>query len=170
MQAVTVDAGPAASILSGYSTQLNGTGTAGNYSWTPASSLSSASILNPVASPTTTTSYLLTITTASGCTNSDSVLVSVIPYCIKPLNAFSPNGDGINDKWLVTNDNCTTNIRAMVYNRYGSKVYESENYMNDWNGSYKGNPLPDGTYYFILDFTLLNGTKITLKGNVTQIR
>ena len=170
LQAVTVDAGSAVSILSGYSTQLNGTGTAGNYFWTPVLNLSNANILNPVASPITTTSYVLTITTASGCTNSDSVLVSVIPYCIKPLNAFSPNGDGINDKWLVTNDNCTSNIRAMVFNRYGSKVYESENYVNDWNGRYKGKPLPDGTYYYILDFTLITGTKITLKGNVTIIR
>ena len=170
LQAVTVDAGSAVSILSGYSTQLNGTGTSGNYFWTPALNLSNANILNPVASPITTTSYVLTITTASGCTNSDSVLVSVIPYCIKPLNAFSPNGDGINDKWLVTNDNCTSNIRAMVFNRYGSKVYESENYVNDWNGRYKGKPLPDGTYYYILDFTLITGTKITLKGNVTIIR
>jgi gliding motility-associated-like protein len=170
LQSVVVDAGSPISILSGSSGQLYATGSVGNYLWTPSSTLNAANILNPVASPTATTQYTLTITTAAGCKNKDSVLVTVVPYCIKPLNAFSPNGDGINDLWLVTNDNCTTNIRAFVYNRYGSEVYKSSNYQNDWNGTYKGKPLPDGTYYYVLEFTLLTGTKITLKGNVTLVR
>ena len=170
LQSVVVDAGSPVSILSGGSAQLFATGSVGNYLWTPSSSLNAANILNPIASPTTTTQYTLTITTAAGCKNKDSVLVTVVPYCIKPLNAFSPNGDGINDLWLVTNDNCTTNISAFVFNRYGSEVYKSANYQNDWNGTYKGKPLPDGTYYYFLEFTLLTGTKITLKGNVTLVR
>lgn len=169
-QSVSVDAGAPASILEGYTTQLQGSGSAGTYLWSPASSLSSATILNPVASPRTTTQYVLTITTAAGCTNSDSVLVTVVPYCIKPLNAFSPNGDGINEYWLVTNNDCTSNVNAYVFNRYGTKVYESKDYRNNWNGTYKGKPLPDGTYYYILNFTLINGNKITLNGNVTIIR
>lgn len=170
LQSVVVDAGAPVSILSGSSAQLFATGSSGSYLWSPAATLNAANILNPVASPTTTTQYTLTITTAAGCKNKDSVTVTVVPYCIKPLNAFSPNGDGINDVWLVTNDNCTTNIRAFVYNRYGSEVYKSANYQNDWNGTYKGKPLPDGTYYYVLEFTLLTGTKITLKGNVTLVR
>jgi gliding motility-associated-like protein len=170
LQSVVVDAGSPISILSGSSGQLYATGSVGNYLWSPSSTLNAANILNPVASPTTTTQYTLTITTAAGCKNKDSVTVTVVPYCIKPLNAFSPNGDGINDLWLVTNDNCTINIRASVFNRYGSEVYKSSNYQNDWNGTYKGKPLPDGTYYYVLEFTLLTGTKITLKGNVTLVR
>lgn len=169
-QSVTVDAGAPSSVLEGYSTQLQGSGTSGTYLWSPASSLNSATILNPIASPVTTTQYYLTITTAAGCTNTDSVLVTVVPYCIKPLNAFSPNGDGINEYWLVTNNNCTSNVNAYVFNRYGTKVYESNDYQNNWNGTYKGKPLPDGTYYYILNFTLINGKKITAKGNVTIIR
>lgn len=169
-QSVTVDAGAPSSVLEGYSTQLQGSGTSGTYLWSPSSSLNSATISNPIASPVTTTQYYLTITTAAGCTNTDSVLVTVVPYCIKPQNAFSPNGDGINEYWLVTNNNCTSNVNAYVFNRYGTKVYESNDYQNNWNGTYKGKPLPDGTYYYILNFTLINGKKITAKGNVTIIR
>ena len=169
-QSVTVDAGAPLTILEGYTAQLQGTGSTGTYLWSPASSLNSATVSNPIASPVTTTQYYLTITTAAGCTNTDSVLVTVVPYCIKPLNAFSPNGDGINEYWLVTNNNCTSNVNAYVFNRYGTKVYESNDYQNNWNGTYKGKPLPDGTYYYILNFTLITGKKITVKGNVTIIR
>ena len=169
-QSVTVDAGAPVTILEGYTIQLQGTGIQGTYLWSPASSLNSSTISNPIASPVTTTQYYFTITTPAGCTNTDSVLVTVVPYCIKPLNAFSPNGDGINEYWLVTNNNCTSNVNAYVFNRYGTKVYASNDYQNNWNGTYNGKPLPDGTYYYILDFTLITGKKITLKGNVTIIR
>lgn len=169
-QAINVNAGPDASILSGSSTQLMGAGPVGTYAWTPATGLNASNILNPVASPVATTTYTLRITTAGGCTNTDNVLVTVIPYCIKPLNAFSPNGDGINDKWFVTNGNCTKNIKAMVFNRYGTKVYESNDYKNTWDGTYKGKALPDATYYYTLQFTLLNDAVISSKGDVTILR
>jgi gliding motility-associated-like protein len=87
------------------------------------------------------------------------------------MEAFTPNGDGINDLWLLTNGTaCLTNIKAQVFNRYGSKVYESNNYQNNWNGTYKGDPLPDGTYYYIINFTLINGKLVQLKGNLTILR
>lgn len=169
-QALNVNAGNDVTILSGASTQLNGTGPSGTYLWTPSTGLSSTSILNPVASPAVTTTYTLRITTQAGCTNTDDVKVTVIPYCLKPLNAFSPNGDGINDKWFVTNGNCTNNIKVLVFNRYGSKVYESNDYKNTWDGTYKGDPLPDATYYYQINFTLIDGSVRTLKGDVTILR
>ncbi len=169
-QAVIVDAGPPVSISAGTTTTLQGSGSTGNYCWTPASTLSTSTILNPTASPSITTQYILTITIPSGCSNYDSVLVTVIPDCIQPKNAFSPNGDGINEYWIVTGENCTSNIDAYVFNRYGDKVYESTAYHNNWNGTYKGKPLPDGTYYYILNITLNSGKKLVLKGDVTIIR
>jgi gliding motility-associated-like protein len=87
------------------------------------------------------------------------------------MEAITPNGDGINDLWLLTNGNgCLTNIKAQVFNRYGAKVYESNNYQNNWNGTYKGDPLPDGTYYYIVNYTLVNGKQVILKGNLTILR
>jgi gliding motility-associated-like protein len=97
-------------------------------------------------------------------------VVSVINYCVKPSQAFTPNGDGFNDKWLVTNGNCVTKVLARVYNRWGSKVFESLDYKNDWDGTYRGKPLPDGTYYFIIHYDLVNNTTTDSKGSVTILR
>ena len=87
------------------------------------------------------------------------------------MDAFSPNGDGINDKWLVTNGaSCATQIIAKVFNRYGSPVYQSDNYKNDWDGTYKGKPIPDATYYYVVTYRLINGQTVTAKGDVTILR
>lgn len=166
----TVNAGPDAIIIEGDRYQMRATGTAGNYTWTPAAGLSSANLLNPVASPATTTNYVLRVVTTNGCTASDNMVLTVIPYCVKPLNAFTPNGDGINDKWLITNGNCLTSASVEVFNRYGSSVYQSNDYKNDWQGTYKGENLPDGTYYYIIKYHLINGASQVLKGNVTILR
>lgn len=167
---VVADAGNPIAIASGTTTQLQGTGTSGHYSWTPAASLSNASILNPIASPETTTQYVLTITTDAGCKNSDSVIVTVVPECVKQYNAFSPNGDGINENWIVIDDHCSSSVSAIVYNRYGTKVFESKDYHNNWNGTFKGKPVPDGTYYYVLNITDITGKKITLRGDLTIVR
>ncbi len=169
-QGVTVNAGNAVSILAGESIQLQASGTVGTYLWTPSLGLSATNVLNPIASPPTTTTYTLRITTAQGCTNTSNVVVQVIPYCVNPLIAFTPNGDGINDKWLISSGNCLLNAQVNVYNRYGSLVYENSNYQNEWDGTYKGKPLPDGTYYYKIEYILLNGRKVYAKGDVTILR
>lgn len=166
----TVNAGPDATIIAGDVYQMQASGSAGTYLWTPSTGLSSATILAPTASPATTTNYTLVVTTPLGCTATDNVLITVVPYCIKPMEAFTPNGDGINDLWLITNGNCLSNAKAQVFNRYGNKVFESNDYRNTWDGTYKGKPLPDGTYYYVIDFRLVNGRSVVLKGNVTILR
>lgn len=168
--AVTVSAGPGASILAGSSVTLQGSGSAGTYLWTPPTSLSATNILNPVATPAVTTTYNLKITNAQGCSNSSNVTIDVLPYCVKPMNAFTPNNDGFYDTWFITNGNCLRKATVLVYNRYGSKVFESQDYKNDWAGTYKGKPLPDGTYYYVINYELLNGAIVLKKGNVTILR
>lgn len=86
------------------------------------------------------------------------------------MEAFTPNGDGINDRWLITNGNCLKYATAQVFNRYGAKVFESNDYKNTWDGTYKGNLLPDGTYYYVISFELINSKKVSLKGSVTILR
>ncbi len=63
---------------------------------------------------------------------------------------FTPNGDGYNDKWVVNNKDIASPFKLRIYNRAGSLVYSSENYNNDWTGEYNGNPLPQGTYYYVI--------------------
>ena len=168
--AATVNAGTAALIFQGQSAQLQGTASAGSYLWAPSAGLSAVNILNPVAKPIATTLYTLTVTSAQGCSASSSVLVTVTGDCVKPMEAFTPNGDGYNDKWVITNGNCVTRATAQVFNRWGGKVFESYDYKNDWDGTYKGKPLPDGTYYYVIHYELINNNTIDRKGNVTIIR
>jgi gliding motility-associated-like protein len=63
---------------------------------------------------------------------------------------FTPNGDGINDEWKVDNKKVASPFQLRIYNRAGSLVYSSDNYNNDWKGEFNGNPLPKGTYYYVI--------------------
>jgi len=167
---VSVFAGNDVTVIEGQSVQLYGSGSVGTYLWTPATGLSATNIPDPVAKPAVTTTYTLRITSANGCTGTDNVDVIVVPYCVKVMEVITPNGDGINDKWLVTNGNCISNASVHVYNRYGSPVYENKDYKNDWEGTYKGKPVPDATYYFVIEYKLLDRRVVTVKGNLTIIR
>jgi gliding motility-associated-like protein len=165
----TVNAGPDKQIISGDAVTLDGSATGfASFNWTPA--IANAG-LTPTVTPATTTVYTLTATTVDGCTASDAATITVIPYCVKVRNAFTPNGDGINDIWFVTDGlNCTDRISANVYNRYGGLVFSDENYRNGWDGTYKGKRVADGTYYYVLEITLFTGKKVFMKGNVTLLR
>jgi gliding motility-associated-like protein len=165
-----VNAGEDQTIIEGETAQLKATASAGRYLWTPAISLSASEITNPIAKPAATTTYLFSATNVEGCTVTDAVTVNVLPYCFKPMEAFTPNGDGVNDLWLLSTGNCLNTAKVQVLNRYGHVVFESSNYKNNWNGTYGGKPLPDGTYYFIISYQWTNGKTIFKKGNVTILR
>ncbi|MEO8768870.1 MAG: gliding motility-associated C-terminal domain-containing protein [Ferruginibacter sp.] len=174
-----VDAGGPLFIDAGGSAQalaiVTGTNpTITNILWTPAAGLSATNILNPVVTPVInigTTSYDIVVTNLTGCTATDKLIVNVIGNCRNVRNAFTPNGDGINDYWMVYDQfDCLINVSVNVFNRYGSKVFESDNYRNTWDGHYKGKQVPDGTYYAIVEFKLLSGKTITVKTDLTILR
>lgn len=170
---LVVNAGPDKSIVFGGTATLNGTSsnTPQTIQWTPANSLTGATTLTPVAKPDQTTQYTLTVTDQGGCVAKDSAVVTVINECIKVMEAFTPNGDGINDKWMVTNgSNCSTKLSVSVFNRYGGTVYKNDNYNNDWNGTYNGKPVADGTYYYVATIYMIGGRIDQVKGNVTILR
>lgn len=168
----TISAGPDKTIVDGDKVQLQGSANnAVSVAWTPANTLTDASTFFPTAKPTATTTYTLTVKNSDNCTSTDNVLVTVIPYCIKVMNAFTPNGDGTNDRWIVTNGTgCTNSVKVRVFNRYGQEVYKNDNYQNNWDGIYGGKPIPDGTYYYTIDFHLINGKTAVVKGDVTILR
>ncbi|MEO6404904.1 MAG: gliding motility-associated C-terminal domain-containing protein [Ferruginibacter sp.] len=172
VQQVSVSAGGDIFLVSGDQAQLNANAVnATSYLWTPAAGLSSTVIPNPIAKPVTTTLYTITVKNAVGCTATDDILITVVPYCVKVKNAFTPNGDGNNDLWQVYDQyDCLKNISLMVFNRYGSKVYESRDYRNNWDGKYNGKSVPDGTYYAVINFTLINGKVLTIKSDLTVLR
>jgi gliding motility-associated-like protein len=87
-------------------------------------------------------------------------------------NAFSPNGDGVNDRWEIKDVEVYSNTTLQVFDRAGALVYTSQNYKNEWDGrSISGKELPDGTYYYILK---LGGKgafgQDAYNGNVTIVR
>ncbi len=84
-------------------------------------------------------------------------------------NAFSPNGDNKNETWIIPGLEDFENNKMTVINRWGSIVFQAAPYLNNWDGTgYNGKPLPEGTYYFLLDKDLLEEDPI--KGAVTIIR
>ncbi|MFD0751615.1 gliding motility-associated C-terminal domain-containing protein [Mucilaginibacter calamicampi] len=94
------------------------------------------------------------------------VVASVPNGPITIPNAFTPNGDGINDIWDIVNLDSYANITVTIFNRYGTSVYFSNGYEVAWDGNYKGSKAPAGTYYYII--TGVNKKK--LAGYVTVIR
>jgi gliding motility-associated-like protein len=124
--------------------------------WAPALGLTLASNpLRPVAAPTVTTTYTLSAQLGN-CTDQSSVTVTVTPRLRIP-NALSPNGDGNDDNWEIENIGAYPSNHVLVFNRWGSKIFETSGYRrgNEWNGSISGQPAPVGTYYYVI--TLGNG-------------
>lgn len=168
-----VNAGPDKTILDGVSVQLQGSasGNTSSVLWTPAATLTNANTFSPFAKPTTTTAYTMTVRNSDGCTSTDEAIVTVIPYCVKVMSAFTPNGDGMNDRWLVTTGAaCTNQVMVRVYNRYGNEVYRNDNYQNNWDGTYNGKAVPDGTYYYSITYRLISGRTVPVKGDLTILR
>jgi len=105
--------------------------------------------------------------TVTGCdSKSDTVVVSVIACDLTIPNIITPNGDGFNDVFEVTNLPYYPNSILMVYNRWGKKIYETSNYLNDWDGE----DFADGTYYIILRVNYGNEEYEDHHGTLTIMR
>ncbi len=165
-----VFAGNDTTLSLGSSMPLNAMG-AGvvTWAWFPNTGLNSASIPNPLASPTETTTYQLIGTDINGCTDEDSLTITVIvDYNVTVSNMMTPNGDGYNDRWIIQNLENYPNTQVMVVNREGQLMYESSDYDNNWDGTNKfGKPLNDGTYYYVIKF---DGSDKIYKGSITILR
>ncbi len=147
-----VDAGPFSTIAVGTSTIIGGSPTAPtatNYVWIPSADLNNATIPNPTSSTTVTTTYTVIVTDANGCINWDTITVYVYPEIDIP-NGFSPNGDGKNDYWIIDNIQQFPDNEVEVYNRWGELLFYSKGYNTPFDGKYKGQDLPVGTYYYII--------------------
>lgn len=85
-----------------------------------------------------------------GCLDSSSSKIKIISPLVVP-NAFSPNNDGINDKWVISNIVFYANCEVLIFNRQGQKVFSSIGYNAPWDGTLNGQPLPVATYYYIIN-------------------
>jgi gliding motility-associated-like protein len=120
-----------------------------SFIWNPGKTMTDSTVADPVVSPTVTTLYTVTVTSAQGCTSTDTVTVFVLPQFVPP-GGFTPNGDGINDTWIL-NINNFPNVTVEVFNRWGERLFHSDGYKLPWNGYYNNEPLPVGTYYYVIN-------------------
>lgn len=84
-----------------------------------------------------------------------SVIETGVPPGPQPkvdiMNLITPNGNGYNDYWLIRDLDAMRPAKVVIYNRSGRPVYQSNDYQNDWGGTYNGNPLPEGTYFYVIE-------------------
>lgn len=155
-------------LLAGGETSFNATASGHQlrYAWSPAEGLDRYDVLNPTIKIENDKIYTLTVTSGYGCAISASVNVHVVK-AIDAANAFSPNGDGVNDVWNLKYIETYPKVTVDVFNRYGEKVFISQGYSIPFDGNYKGKPLPVGTYYYMINPK--NGRKI-ITGALTLIR
>jgi gliding motility-associated-like protein len=92
------------------------------------------------------------------------------PEC--PVNIsrqFTPNGDGYNDLFYISNLNYYPNFELEIYNKWGQRVHHQKNSFTPWDGKWAGANVPDGTYYFVFFFDTADKNKL-LKGDISILR
>lgn len=140
------------------------------YTWTPNVALSDPKIPTPIANPTATQTYTLKVESpfSSNCSDEKSVDVVVFEKIWIP-DVFTPNGDGFNDTWELTNITAYPNAEVRVFNRWGEIAYYSYGSYGGFDGTYNGNVLPMGSYtYHIIPFP--DHPELELKGTLAIFR
>lgn len=166
-----IKAWPDTTIVAGTTVTLNVTGSGKNYVWYPDKTLSCANCTNPDASPSQSTSYIVTTTDSIGCRNSDTVQVDVediitmyFPNTFTPYNrdlvndVFSPYGIGIFE------------FEFFIFNRWGEQIFKSTDPKVGWDGTYKGDFVLEDVYIYLAKATSITGKTITRTGSVTVLR
>ena len=102
---------------------------------------------------------------ALGC--SDSIRINVIEPLLIPMPSFSPNGDGVNDRWEIVNLSTFINSTVYIYNRYGVEVKRLSSLDNKWDGYFNGKLLPPDDYWYVIMF---EDGRQPMRGNVTLLR
>jgi gliding motility-associated-like protein len=152
LPAPIVSAGKNVEIFEGDSVQLHGS-IAGNntsFTWSPLININGTNTLSPTVWPTGDFVYTLNVSSQSGCQLVTSSVFVKVYKKIKVPNAFSPNGDGVNDIWIIDGLETYPDVRMQLFNRYGKKVFEQTAY-EPWNGTSHDSPLPAGVYYYYID-------------------
>jgi len=168
-----ISVGPGQTITKGQTVELLASSGAASYLWSPSLTLNDPTIYNPIAAPTQTTNYTVTITDGNSCTAEDSVLITVINCDVSAIfmpTAFSPNGDGQNDLLYVRGTTCMPQMHLMIFDRWGELVFETINPATGWDGSFKGKMMNTAVFTYSLTGTLSNGQSISRKGNLTLLR
>ncbi|MFT6338224.1 MAG: gliding motility-associated-like protein [Saprospiraceae bacterium] len=148
-------------IITGSPVDINvGSTCASNFSWIPNTDLDDPSILNPIATPNTTTTYVLNIENDGNCLTNDQVTINVIDPdkldCSNLFlpNAFTPNNDQLNDRYGISSLFLIDQMEYFeIYDRWGGKMWTAINKTDTWDGSFKGQPVNSGMYIYKVKYT-----------------
>lgn len=146
------------------------------YEWVPCDYLDDCNIPNPQAEPEEAGdhTYTVFVSNAEECAAERTVVVTVInPDCALPFvfipSAFTPNGDGENDVFLVRGNNIES-MELVIYNRWGQRMFETNDQNDSWDGTFKGELLSPAVFGYYLRATCYNGEEHFKKGNVSLLR
>ncbi|MBI4947582.1 MAG: gliding motility-associated C-terminal domain-containing protein [Bacteroidetes bacterium] len=161
---------PNDTITVGSSTQLIATGGV-QYTWSSFYALDNIAIFNPIANPTITTTYTVTVVDVFGCKNIDTTTVYVIDASFWLPSAFTPDGNGENDVLFVRGSGIN-NFEFAIFNRWGEQVFYATDTKQGWNGMKQGTgeQLPQGAYAYFIKGVMTSGTAVDAKGLVNLIR
>ena len=146
--------------------------------WLSSELISCVDCLEPSVIPTESGEYILTvIDTANGCEKRDTIFIQVNPRDeVYVPNAFSPNGDGTNDRFYPYGDKGVLRVNKMnIYNRWGELVFEAQNFepgdpQYGWDGRFKGQEVSNGVYVYFIQLIMANGSSEHFVGDVNVIR
>ena len=126
--------------------------------------------------PVRTTTYVVVVTNEAGCMGTDNVVVEVEDDTrVYAPNAFSPNGDGINDYFTLFTDIAAVEITSLqIYDRWGNQLFEKNNFLPNipeqgWDGIWRGKNMQPGTYVYSAFIEFQNGNKINFKGEINIV-
>ena len=157
-------------VVSGTLLQLHASG-AVNYSWQPADLLDNSQSAEPRAILNKSTEFIVIGSDSYGCADKKTILVKVFKnkgYYLP--SAFSPNGDGLNDLFRPIPIGISSTSFFRIMNRQGTVLFQTNKYMEGWDGTYKGVMQPPANYVWMLKGTDTDGKMIEMKGNVVLIR
>jgi gliding motility-associated-like protein len=165
-----VDIPDSATIYPGESFQISPQTNCTNFRWFPPIGLSDSTISNPVAQPSTNTRYFVRAYTEAGCMVRDSIYIHVEPETIIDIpNAFTP-GSGVNNLYMPVKRGIAKLNFLKIYNRWGVKVFETNDINTGWDGKFNGKDQPFDVYVYEVDAVTSTGKFFHKRGNVTLLR
>ena len=150
--------------------QLEATGGVG-FVWTPAAPLNNPFIRMPFAKLTHDQYFEVKVTDDIGCSAIDGIFIRALvgPTYYLP-NAFSPNGDGLNELFTPIPSGIHTTDYFRIFDRYGTLMFQTQEWLKGWNGKFNNQPALAGTYVWIIKGVDVNGSIVEQKGTVILIR
>lgn len=143
---------------------------AATYNWAPANGLDCTACPQVIARPDETTTYILEVANSNGCSDTASVTITILKGGTVAIpNAFSPNGDGVNDVFRIAGRNVVS-ISLVIYNRWGQEVFTSADMNTGWDGRYHDADAEIGTYVYWIEVEYESGKTEIKKGNVILLR